>query len=161
MITFDTPAGIDGNPAATVFGWGVNLTAKLITFGKDAIKGQIAYGHGIAAYSNDCCFDLGPNHPLPNAKAEALPLLNWFVYYDHWWSSKWSSSIGYSENNQTNSGGETDDAQHIGRYASANLLYYPYQNVKMGVEGLWGERINKNGESGQDERVQFSTQVKF
>ena len=49
----------------------------------------------------------------------------------------------------------------IGYYASANLLWYPMQNVTLGVEGLWGERVNFNGAKGQDERVQFSARVKF
>jgi hypothetical protein len=35
------------------------------------------------------------------------------------------------------------------------------QNVTLGVEGLWGERVNFNGAKGQDERVQFSARVKF
>ena len=82
-ITFDNSLGIDGRPSGTVFGWGGNLSGHLNTFGQDAIRGQIAYGRGIAAYSNDCCFDLAPD-PI---RAAALPLLNWLAYYDHWWSS--------------------------------------------------------------------------
>jgi DcaP outer membrane protein len=164
-ISFDNPTGIDGNPANTIFGWGGNLTTKIKTFGDDAIKGQIAYGNGIAAYSNDCCLDLAPNVPVtiggPLPHAEALPLLNWLVYYDHWWSKQWSSSIGFSQNRQTNSAGELDTDQHLGSYASANLLFYPMQNVTVGVEALWGERININGAMGQDQRIQFSTRVKF
>ena len=164
-ISFDNPTGIGGNPANTIFGWGGNLTTKIKTFGDDAIKGQIAYGNGIAAYSNDCCLDLAPNVPVtiggPLPHAEALPLLNWLVYYDHWWSKQWSSSIGFSQNRQTNSAGELDTDQHLGSYASANLLFYPMQNVMVGVEALWGERININGAMGQDQRIQFSTRVKF
>ena len=53
------------------------------------------------------------------------------------------------------------DQQHIGYYASVNLLYYPMQNVTLGIEGLWGERVDINGAKGQDERVQFSARVKF
>ena len=51
--------------------------------------------------------------------------------------------------------------QHIGYYASVNLLWYPMQNVTLGVEGLWGERVDISGAKGQDERVQFSARVKF
>jgi hypothetical protein len=160
-VTFDTPTGINGNPSGTVFGYGGNLTALIKTWGDDAIKGQIAYGKPIATYSNDCCFDLAPNAALPPAHATALPLLNWFVYYDHWWSKQWSSSIGFSQNLQINSPGQFDTEQHIGYYASVNLLWYPIQNVTLGVEGLWGERVDISGAKGQDERVQFSARVKF
>jgi len=160
-VTFDTPTGIGGNPSGTVFGYGGNLTALIKTFGDDSIKGQIAYGKAIATYSNDCCFDLAPSAAMPPAHATALPLLDWFIYYDHWWSKQWSSSIGFSQNLQTNSPGQFDDQQHIGYYASVNLLYYPMQNVTLGIEGLWGERVDISGAKGQDERVQFSARVKF
>jgi hypothetical protein len=88
-------------------------------------------------------------------------LIGWLIYYDHWWSKQWSSSIGFSQNIQQNSPGQLTDAQNQGYYASANLLWYPMQNVTLGVEGLWGERVNFNGAKGQDERVQFSARVKF
>ena len=156
-ITFDNSLGIDGRPSGTVFGWGGNLSGHLNTFGQDAIRGQIAYGRGIAAYSNDCCFDLAPD-PI---RAAALPLLNWLAYYDHWWSPQWSSSIGFSQNIQDNFVTQFDTEQHQGAYASVNLVYYPMQNVKVGVEGLWGERVNKDGSKASDQRMMFSTQVKF
>jgi hypothetical protein len=83
------------------------------------------------------------------------------IYYDHWWSPQWSSSIGYSENRQSNSPGQFFFAQHLGKYASVNLLFYPMQNVMVGVEGLWGQRVNFNGDKNDDQRVQFSSRVKF
>ena len=160
-VSFDTPLDTEGNHAGNVFGYGGNLTALVKTFGDDAIKAQIAYGLAMAAYSNDCCFDLAPNHALPPAQAQALPLLNWMIYYDHWWSKQWSSSIGYSENRQSNSPGQFFFAQHLGKYASVNLLFYPMQNVMVGIEGLWGQRVNFDGAKNDDQRIQFSSRVKF
>jgi hypothetical protein len=164
-ITYDSPLQIDGVPANTIFGWGVNLTGALKTVGKDQLLGQVAYGEGIAAYSNDCCFDLGPEFVVTptglTVRAVALPLFNWLVYYDHWWSDQWSSSIGVSHNDQRNSNGQFLFEQHAGSYASVNLLYYPVQNVKIGVEGLWGERVNLDGSKANDQRVQFTAQYKF
>jgi hypothetical protein len=63
-------------------------------------------------------------------------------------------SIGFSQNIQDNSAGQLNTEQHQGSYASVNLLYRPMQNVLVGVEGLWGERVNKNGAKGTDQRVQ-------
>ncbi len=37
----------------------------------------------------------------------------------------------------------------------------PLQNVTVGAEGLWGERVNKNGATANDQRVQVSAQVKY
>jgi hypothetical protein len=157
-ISFHNPAAINGEPSNTLFGWGVNVAGSLNTFGKDTLNGQLAYGEGIASFSNDCCFDLGPN---ANLRAQTLPLLNWLIYYNRWWNDQWSSAIGYSENVQNNSAGQFDTEQHKGSYASVNLLYYPIQNLMVGVEGLWGERVNKDGAAAGDRRVQVSTKFSF
>jgi hypothetical protein len=127
--------GIDGNPSRSLFGWGVNLTGLLKTFGKDAIKADVAYGRGIAAYSNDCCFDLGAN---ANLMAQTLSLFDWMAYYDHWWDEQWSTSIGFSDNVQDNGAGQFETEQHRGSSASVNLLWRPVQNFLIGLEGTLG-----------------------
>ena len=38
-----------------------------------------------------------------------------------------------------NSNGQAADAYHRGHYASGNLLYYPWENVLMGGEFIWGD----------------------
>jgi len=157
-ISFQNPNAPNGFPANTLFGGGVNVSGRFKTVGDDALMAQYAYGRGIASYSNDCCYDVGPNASL---RARTLPLYDWLVYYDHYWNEKWSSSIGYSQNRQVNSPGQFDTEQRLGNYASVNLLYTPMQNVLMGVEGLWGRREDKDGASGTDNRIQFSTKVSF
>jgi hypothetical protein len=142
-----------------VIGSGINLSGSFKTGGKNQVLAQLAYGKGIANYSNDCCVDVAPNSALNDA--EAVPLLDWLVYYDHYWNDKFSSSIGYSQNVQSNSGGQGPDAQHIGEYFSANLLYYPVKNVMVGGELISGRRENKNGNSGEDTRVQFTAKYNF
>jgi hypothetical protein len=143
-----------------VFGWGVNLSGSLKTFGDDALHAQIAYGNGISAYSNDCCIDVAPTGVLP-LTGGAVPLLDWMVYYDHYWTEKWSTSVGFSQNIQNTLPLQLGTDEHIGSYGSVNLLYKPVQNITVGVEGLWGERINKDGSSANDQRIQASSQYKF
>ena len=48
-----------------------------------------------------------------------------------------------------------------GSYASTNLLWYPAKNVMTGAELLWGKLLQFNGESADDVRVQFSSQIQF
>jgi hypothetical protein len=159
-LGFENPT----NPLVTkdsghVIGSGINLSGSLKTGGKDQLLAQLAYGKGIANYSNDCCVDVAPNS-LGN-DAEAVPLLDWLVYYDHYWNDKWSTSVGYSQNVQDNTGGQLGSAQHMGEYASVNLLYYPAKNVLVGGEFMSGVRENKDGNSGTDTRVQFSAKYSF
>jgi hypothetical protein len=157
-LGYETSGAAGGQPSGSETGYGLNLTGSYNTFGKDKLNAQIAWGKGIASYSNDCCVDLASNAA---GSPEAVPLLGWLLYYDHWWNDKLSSSIGYSQNYQDNTSGQAATAQRYGQYTSANLLYYPVRNVMTGVELLWGERENRNGDSASDTRVQFSTQYKF
>ncbi|MDC4203229.1 MAG: DcaP family trimeric outer membrane transporter [Candidatus Manganitrophus sp.] len=158
-LGYQNPTIPTGRNSGHELGGGVNLSGSLKTFGKNKLMAQVAYGRGIAAYFNDCCTDLAPNGAL--TEGEAVPLLGWLVYYDHYWSERWSSSIGYSAQNQDNTDGQADDAFNNGAYASGNLLWSPTKEVTMGTEVLWGQRENKDGEKGEDTRVQFSAKYNF
>jgi hypothetical protein len=107
---------------------------------------------------NDGGVDLAPD---ANLQAETVKSVGWFVYYDHYWNERWSSSAGVSQHVQDNTDGQLGNAFKKGSYASANLLFYPVKNVITGAELLWGKRENKDGSSGDDNRIQFSTKYTF
>ena len=148
-------------------GWGIDLTGGLTTLGKDQLLLGVVYGAGIASYMNDGGMDLAPmaspspTSPLPALAARAVPLRGITAYYDHYWSDRWSSSIGYSFTEVSNTNFQAPDAFHKGQYASANLLMYPVANVMMGVELLWGKRTDNDGTTGDDVRYQFSVKYNF
>ena len=48
-----------------------------------------------------------------------------------------------------------------GSYGNLNVLYYPWKNVLTGLEFVWGELEQKDGQSATDYRLQFSTKVTF
>jgi hypothetical protein len=83
------------------------------------------------------------------------------AYYDHWWSEKWSSSIGYSFTEVDNTNFQEPDTFQKSNYASGNLLYYPVDNLMIGGELLWGQRTNLGDESEDDVRFQFSVKYNF
>ena len=144
-------------------GWGGNLTTVVNVMEKDAIRVGVVYGQGIASYMNDGGMDAGPDRSPdePGVQIEAVPLLGVSAYYDHWWNSQFSSAIGYSLTQVNNTDGQTPDTYKRGQYSSVNLLYYPVENVMVGGEFLWGDRENKNGDSNDDTRVQFSVKFNF
>ena len=45
--------------------------------------------------------------------------------------------------------------------ASINLMYSPVHNVTMGLEYLWGQRINKDKSKGTATQMQFSARYNF
>ena len=152
-------------------GWGFNLSGTLNTIGKDKILWEVVHGDGIASYMNDGGMDMAPTatypasvNPVPappTLSAEAIPLTGAMLYYDHYWSDKWSSSIGYSFTQVSNTNFQAPEAYHKGQYASVNLLMYPAKRVMFGVELLWGQRQDNDGTTGKDGRIQFSAKYNF
>jgi hypothetical protein len=152
-------------------GWGVNLTAGIKTIGKDQLLLGVVHGNGIASYMNDGGMDLAPtalpsgNPAAPQISGEAVPMTGVSVYYDHYWNSMWSSAIGYSFDQVTNTNFQNTTpptaAFHKGEYASVNLLAYPADRVMIGGELLYGKLYNNGGTSGNDVRFQFSVKYSF
>jgi hypothetical protein len=147
-------------------GWGLNLGSTINTVGKDKVLLQVVYGEGIANYMNDGGMDLAPSQTFSadsptGLEAEAVPLLGVVAYYDHYWSDKWSSSIGYSFTEVDNTNFQDPTSFQKGEYASGNLLYYPLDNLMVGGELLWGQRTNNDDASDDVVRFQFTVKYNF
>jgi len=147
-------------------GWGLNLGSTINTVGKDKVLLQVVYGEGIANYMNDGGMDLAPSADfdagsVTGLEAEAVPLLGVLAYYDHYWSEKWSSSIGYSFTEVDNTNFQDPTSFQKGEYASGNLLYYPLDNLMVGGELLWGKRTNNDDASDDVVRFQFTVKYNF
>lgn len=148
------------------WGWGLNLSSGIKFGEKNMLKLQVAYGEGIQNYMNDAPVDIGiknrPDDPTRPIEGVALPVLGIVGFYDHYWSDKFSSTIGYSMLDIDNSDAQAPDAFKKGQYALTNLLYYPTANTMMGVEFQWGDRENfSDGWSVSDYRLQFSFKYNF
>ena len=152
----------DGNPSGTKTGYGLNLTGALKLFGKSQLNGGLVWGKAIASYMNDGGVDLAPGPiVLGGTSAETVQSLGWLAYYNHWWTDQWSSTIGFSQHQQDNTAGQSATAFRRGSYGNLNVLYYPTKNVTTGLEFVWGELEQKDGQSATDYRLQFSTKVTF
>jgi hypothetical protein len=147
-------------------GWGVNVSGAIKLFEKDQLLLSVVHGDGIATYMNDGGMDLAPKTavgptPLPVLSAEAVPLTGIMAYYDHYWNPQWSTSIGYSQSQVTNTNFQEGGTFHKGEYASVNLLWYPAAKVMLGGEVMYGKRTDNSGMTGDDVRFQFSVKYDF
>jgi hypothetical protein len=162
-IGFETKATPNNEPKGDDVRWGLNVSSNIKTAERDRIILSAVYGHGIANYMNDGGNDLGPQAkagPPVSAEFQALPLLGLVAYYDHFWSERWSSSFGYSRTQVNNRNLQEAGDYKSGQYASANLLY-SFDSFLTGIEYLWGQRDDKGGAKGHDNRWQITVKYNF
>jgi hypothetical protein len=163
-LGYETPGAAGSSPHGSDLGWGLDLTSTINVKGKNKVYLSGVYGEGIANYMNDGGMDLAAETDSGSPSGftgSAVPLFGVMAYYDHWWSDKWSSAAGYGRTQVDNTDMQSTDAYHSGEYASANLLYWPTQNVFMGAEYLWGQRRDNAGAKGTDSRIQVTAHYKF
>ncbi len=163
-VGYDTLGTLNNEPKGSRLGWGVNGSGHVNLFDRDRIMGEVSYGEGISNYMNDGQTDLAPNLAASRPSGigpQALPVLGALAYYDHYWNETWSTALGWSMTHNDNTVLQEANAFHEGQYASLNLLWTPSKSLLFGVEGLWGERSDHNGNAGQDMRVQFSARYNF
>jgi hypothetical protein len=154
-----TPTPVDAS--GDVMGWGLSASSNL-KLGGNVVRLQLVHGEGIENYMNDAPADVGIEVTTSGADGVALPVTGAVAFLDHNWTSKLSTSLGYSQLVIENSNGQAPDAFHLGQYALANLLYSPVPNVMGGVEVGWDKRENNSdGWSIENWHVQASFKYSF
>lgn len=172
----DVPAtGPEELPVDDAIGWGITTSGRK-AFSRlgdnDFLLWQVTYGEGIGHYLNDLNTIGGGDAVFdPQGQLQPLPVFAGYLSFQHKWAktSRWVRNWpGLLRSNVTVSWVDIDtfDFQDGGDYAqtlrfSINALYFPTQNVRMGVEYLWGQRENKDGSKGSANQVQFSMRYNF
>ena len=153
---------ISGN----VIGWGLHLSTVLNLTKMDVFRGSFVYGQGVENYMNDAPVDVGivsnPGNARTPIKGKALPVTGIVAFLDHNWTSKLSTSIGYSSCHITNTELAKGTAYENGQYAIVNLLTTPFKNFLAGAELEYGQRTNFDGSyTANDVKLQFSFKYNF
>ncbi len=160
-VGFET-IGTSGNvPNGFEVGWGFDLSTNVKFGDRDRLILSGVFGQGIASYMNDGGTDLAPEGTPGNLGPKAVPLFGIVVWYDHYWTEKWSTSFGYSRTQVENTSFQAPDAFFRGEYAAANLLYAPDKKILVGAEVLWGRRTDNNDATGNDVRSQITLKYNF
>jgi hypothetical protein len=173
-LTFQPAVGSDMNR----LGGGVNLTgdvhpwALLMQSNPDRkdnptalercrILGSYAVGRGINRYLQDTN-GLGLDAVfVPFDGFHTLYSVGWFACYEHWWTEKWLSNFCYGEMHTSLPGGVPEHTYRAGKYAAANVIWLPFPRLGVGLEYLYGEREDKDGERGFAHRIQMAVQYSF
>ena len=153
----------NGDLSGDATGWGINFSANYKFGPNDSVlKFLVMYGEGVQNYTNDAGGDIGVEISGTNISGETIPIITTVLFYDLYWSKRWSSTIGFSTVDLDLPNGQAPNSLEKGRYALTNLQYHPADNVMVGAELQYGRR--ENFEDGWDYdavKVQFSARYNF
>ena len=153
------PDGRTGN----VFGWGINTSVGVKTFGKDNVIFAVAAGHGISRYIQDTSglgIDAEPASGI-TPHLEATPAVGVEAAYQHYWLKTLRSSAVYSYAAVNNPNLAAAVTYNHATYTGTNLIWNPYGSLNVGAEFLYGWAMEQNNESADAPRIQFSVKYSF
>ncbi|MGX5819733.1 DcaP family trimeric outer membrane transporter [Chitinophaga lutea] len=144
-------------------GWGVNLSGAFqLESNKDNFVWQAAYGEGIANYFDDIGGDgYDAIWRSPQQKLSTVPAFGVMGFYDHWWTDKLSTTVGWGYLTLKTLNVQPATDFEVSQYGVGNLIWYPNTFMKVGLEYLYGYRKNIDGSDADNHRIQFSTMFKF
>lgn len=146
------------------FGWGVKLSGKTpIACGLSA-NYQAVYGKGISSYIQDMS---GENEDLVLAegvqnKLSAVPVWGAYGSLEYKFGNCGLINFTYSQvrayANHTGASG-LGEMYKYGQYVTSNLVFNVSSFAQVGVEYLWGRRMNYDGRQAHDNRVMLMLNV--
>lgn len=146
-------------------GWGINLSSN-IKAGKDLIRLAYVVGEGIQNYMNDSPKDVGIvnnfSNPVTPILGKPIPITALSAFIDHVWNDQFTTTVGYSRQDNDNTEAQGANAFRDGQYAIGNIQYVPVPNVWVGGELEWGRRQNfTDGFQSDGLKVQVSFKYNF
>jgi hypothetical protein len=160
LLLREIRATADSVSARSQVGAGGSFSGTVqVTRGGDNFVWQASYGTGIGRYLDDPPSD-GFIDPV-TGDLETLPVFGGFAGFQHWWLSNLRSTVIFSPIFVNNPASRPDDALKSTQYVAVNLIWSPYAATDFGVEWLWGQRVDEDGESGTANRIQFTARYTF
>jgi hypothetical protein len=147
----------------SVFGWGINASAGVKTFGKDNLIFAVAAGHGISRYLQDTS-GLGIDAEVASFSdphLQATPAVGIEGAYQHYWKKSLRSSAIYSYAAVNNTDRAATTTYNHGTYTGTNLIWNPYGSLYLGAEFLYGWMMHQDGQKANAPRIQFSAKYSF
>lgn len=126
------------------------------------IIGQYTAGRGIGRYELDTVGlgldgQVDPLTGLFNVINETA----WLVSYEHWFTERWMAQGTWSETQVGHNGFQPGSTYAGAKYAAVSLWYIPFRNMSLGLEQLFGERENLDGQRGRAQRLNGLVQYNF
>lgn len=156
------------------FGYGLQLSGAIKFLDKLTFYYQGAWGRGIASMLQDADGEGLDLTPSKNGNSLITPMI-WggFGSLQYEISRRLSCSVTYSQmrayvpfyeiNASESDEGtmEWNDMYKYTQYVSANIFFQATNFFNIGIEHIWGRRVNQNGIKCGDNRIQMAFQLAF
>ena len=127
-------------------GWGTSVTSNLKPTQRDVVRLAFTIGEGIQNYMADAPVDIGIvnnfANPITPILGKPIPLIAFSGFLEHAWREHFSSTVGYSRQDNDNREAQASNAFRVGQYALGDLQYVPSANFTAIGELQWGRRQN-------------------
>ncbi len=155
----------------TTLGYGLNVTGNWQFTKSDKLNASFTAGEGIGRYVNDTSWGRYDHNGNPRGQNNdaiwdgdeltALPVMGFFAFWDHAWTDKINTNLGYGYLEVDNEDTQANDAFKNSQFAVVNFLYQWAKPVTIGTELQWGDYEEKGGDSGENLRWQSSVIYRF
>jgi hypothetical protein len=154
------------NDVVSATGWGMTISGRLPSpfwRERDNLLFQHNQGSGIGRYITDLSAEGGQDGIYDPVLDEmrTLRALSGYIGYEHWWSQSLRSSLSAGIVRVNNLTIQTDDALHMTRRYSTNLIWSPIPRLDLVAELLWGLRINRDERRGRANQTQIGGTFRF
>lgn len=143
----------------SVLGWGLMAATSINVFEKDSCQLQATYGHGYFHFANDnftySGFNGGDAAYSNAGDLKALPFFSGMAAYTHHWCDDFRSTATFGFNDLHNEGSQGPLAYNKTYYGSVNVIYQIRKRLSVGLEGLYGKKVDNSGADGDVFRVQL------
>jgi hypothetical protein len=115
---------------------------------------QYTLGWGIGRYIQDTA-GLGLDGEVNPATGafETVYAAGWSASYEHWFTENWLANVTYSADFVASAPGQTGDTYAGAKYLTTALWWIPVRRMSVGIEYVWGQRENLDGQRARANRV--------
>ncbi|MDX1944798.1 MAG: DcaP family trimeric outer membrane transporter [Pirellulaceae bacterium] len=165
-VTRQNGLGVSGSvvfhPWALAFGTNPVRDEDPSGFTRSRILLQGTWGEGVARYINDFSGQNldGQVNPV-TGQFDTIPVTGWHASYELWLSEHWLSNITYSRVRSDSIANQPATTYQGGQYLALSGWWIPVTRMSFGVEYIWGERENLDGQTAKAQRVHGLFQYNF
>ncbi|MEM1261337.1 MAG: DcaP family trimeric outer membrane transporter [Pseudomonadota bacterium] len=143
---------------------GLNFSGRIaLPYGErlDNVSFQLQAGEGFTHYYSTLA-SVGLNGVADiDGNIEATGIVSGFLAFQHWWNTRWRSSIQASFIELDSPAASAGTAFDNARYYSGNLFYSPFDGVTLGLDLIYAEQQTVNGAEGDGVRAHAIARFDF